>query len=195
MSAACCAGVLPLRAAAPPLRLMLAKTLMRFAQHEAIRVRIPPAQCSKEPKTKAITFFKVKMAEEEGFEPSYPGYRVNGFRDRRIQPLCHSSVGVKHGASQGRAMRRCWRRVRDLNPGDAFGAYTISNRAPSATRTTLRENAQAIVPYLAANASGNFKSLKKYVRWARGTPAVTPRVSGILCAASAWMRAPGKERA
>ena len=41
------------------------------------------------------------MAEEEGFEPSYPGYRVNGFRDRRIQPLCHSSVGVKHGASQG----------------------------------------------------------------------------------------------
>ena len=40
---------------------------------------------------------------------------------------------------KGRAMRRCWRRVRDLNPGDAFGAYTISNRAPSATRTTLRE--------------------------------------------------------
>ena len=26
-----------------------------------------------------------------------------------------------------------------MNPGDAFGAYTISNRAPSATRTTLRE--------------------------------------------------------
>ena len=138
MSAACCAGVLPLRAAAPPLRLMLAKTLTRFAQHEALRVRIPSARRSKELRTEAITFFKVKMAEEEGFEPSYPGYRVNGFRDRRIQPLCHSSVGVKHGASQGRAMRRCWRRVRDLNPGDAFGAYTISNRAPSATRTTLR---------------------------------------------------------
>jgi hypothetical protein len=35
-------------------------------------------------------------------------------------------------------MRVNWRRVRDLNPGDAFDAYTISNRAPSATRTTLQ---------------------------------------------------------
>ena len=31
------------------------------------------------------------MAEEEGFEPSYPYTRVNGFRDRRIRPLCHPS--------------------------------------------------------------------------------------------------------
>ena len=47
MSAACCAGVLPLRATAPPLRLMLAKTLTRFASmrpygfesllHDAVR--------------------------------------------------------------------------------------------------------------------------------------------------------------
>ena len=31
-----------------------------------------------------------------------------------------------------------WRRVRDLNPRGAYHAYTISSRAPSAARTTLR---------------------------------------------------------
>ena len=69
------------------------------------------------------------------------GVPVNGFRDRRIQPLCHSSAwSEKRHAIQMDACRwKFWRRVRDLNPGDAFGAYTISNRAPSATRTTLRE--------------------------------------------------------
>ena len=30
------------------------------------------------------------LAEREGFEPPDPG-RVNGFQDRRIQPLCHLS--------------------------------------------------------------------------------------------------------
>ena len=31
-----------------------------------------------------------------------------------------------------RCIFRRWRRRRDLNPRDAFNAYTISNRAPSA---------------------------------------------------------------
>ena len=31
-----------------------------------------------------------------------------------------------------------WRRARDSNPRTVLGGYTISNRAPSATRTTLR---------------------------------------------------------
>ena len=65
-------------------------------------------------------------------------YRPNGFRDRRIQPLCHPSAWGKNKAGSKACFGINWRRVRDLNPGDAFDAYTISNRAPSATRTTLR---------------------------------------------------------
>ena len=65
-------------------------------------------------------------------------YRPNGFQDRRIQPLCHPSAWGKNKAGTKACFGINWRRVRDLNPGDAFDAYTISNRAPSATRTTLR---------------------------------------------------------
>ena len=65
-------------------------------------------------------------------------YRPNGFRDRRIQPLCTPPHGV-NGRRSAREKSN-WRRVRDLNPGDGFAAYTISNRAPSATRTTLRSS-------------------------------------------------------
>ncbi len=72
-----------------------------------------------------------------GIRTLVPREGVNGFRDRRIQPLCHPSVRVTRRPEGRRGT--CWRRVRDLNPGCAFGAYTISNRAPSATRTTLRE--------------------------------------------------------
>lgn len=70
------------------------------------------------------------MAERERFELSRRNKPPNGFRDRRIQPLCHLS-------KTGCAGKTFWRRVGDLNPGDALDAYTISNRAPSATRTTL----------------------------------------------------------
>ena len=61
----------PLRAAAPPLRLMLAKTLSRFAQHEALRVRIPLSQPAITEKASGFTaglpLFAVAGAE--GFEP------------------------------------------------------------------------------------------------------------------------------
>lgn len=60
-------------------------------------------------------------------------YRPNGFRDRRIQPLCHPSAWGKNKAGSKACFGINWRRVRDLNPGDAFDAYTISNRAPSAS--------------------------------------------------------------
>ena len=33
--------------------------------------------------------------------PRTRGYRINGFRDRRIQPLCHSSVEVKTARTHG----------------------------------------------------------------------------------------------
>jgi hypothetical protein len=34
------------------------------------------------------------QAEGEGFEPSTDGTAGNGFRDRRIRPLCHPSADV-----------------------------------------------------------------------------------------------------
>ena len=80
-----------------------------------------------------------KLAEEEGFEPSYPG-----IPDKRFSRPPHSTtlpplrVGVRTARRKGAPQKHHWRRVRDLNPGDGFAAYTISNRAPSATRTTLR---------------------------------------------------------
>ena len=78
--------------------------------------------------------------------------RVNGFRDRRIQPLCHPSVWVTRRPEGRRGM--IWRRVWDLNPGYAFGVYTISNRAPSATRTTLRESHRSVYRTSQKNARG-----------------------------------------
>jgi hypothetical protein len=36
----------------------------------------------------------VGEAEGEGFEPSTDGTAGNGFRDRRIRPLCHPSADV-----------------------------------------------------------------------------------------------------
>lgn len=79
----------------------------------------------------------LQMAEGEGFEPSYPR------RGKRFSRPPHSTAlpplrGVKSGAPVGRRWIY-WRRVWDLNPGYALGVYTISNRAPSATRTTLQE--------------------------------------------------------
>ena len=79
----------------------------------------------------------LQMAEGEGFEPSYPR------RGKRFSRPPHSTTlpplrGVKSGAPVGRRWIY-WRRVWDLNPGYALGVYTISNRAPSATRTTLQE--------------------------------------------------------
>ena len=38
-----------------------------------------------------------KEAEGEGFEPSSDGTARNGFRDRRIRPLCHPSEAETEG--------------------------------------------------------------------------------------------------
>jgi hypothetical protein len=37
--------------------------------------------------------FGLSEAEGEGFEPSSDETARNGFRDRRIRPLCHPSAG------------------------------------------------------------------------------------------------------
>src|SRR3990172_7244966 len=39
-----------------------------------------------------------------------------------------------------------WRRERDSNPRGGISAYTISNRAPSTTRTSLRDKVGHRVP-------------------------------------------------
>ena len=76
------------------------------------------------------------MAERGGFEPPSPVSRTNGFRDRRIQPLCHLSARLVQGAA--------WcHRVRRALPGEGSGgeggirtleagnpAHAISSRAP-----------------------------------------------------------------
>jgi hypothetical protein len=43
------------------------------------------------PKQLLIGYFWLGSAEGEGFEPSIRLTTDNGFRDRRIRPLCHPS--------------------------------------------------------------------------------------------------------
>ena len=110
-----------------------------------------PGRIQEEPAAWKGDGFWIRLAEEEGFEPSYPG-----IPDKRFSRPPHSTtlpplrVWGENGAGafgQPRRLKVHWRRVGDLNPGDGFAAYTISNRAPSATRTTLRKSAHGIVPY------------------------------------------------
>ena len=96
------------------------------------------------------------MAEREGFEPSRRRTTSNGFRDRRIQPLCHLSARRSQEARRRRAgagtgapavprgpvrrpERGCWRRGWDSNPR---GRSSPPTRFPVAllkpTRTPLR---------------------------------------------------------
>ncbi len=115
-------------------------TLGASPRLRALRVRTPPARVQKGALgVRVYLLVRKKWRRRRDSNPRTREHRINGFRDRRIQPLCHSSAWSETWRVKRRAMRGCWRRVRDLNPGDAFGAYTISNRAPSATRTTLRE--------------------------------------------------------
>ncbi len=97
-----------------------------------------------------------KLAERGGFEPPNREDPVNGFRDRRIQPLCHLSARRSQGRRAGvpaapRASRRTpggwWRRGWDSNPR---GRLTPPTRFPVAllkpTRTPLRGASRRAVP-------------------------------------------------
>ena len=77
------------------------------------------------PQVKGV-FKKKKLAERGGFEPPYPRRRVNGFRDRRIQPLCHLSLCLQ-------AYAKAWPRR------DAGTSYRLKNGGESGiwTRDTL----------------------------------------------------------
>jgi hypothetical protein len=72
--------------------------------------------------------FRMSQAEGEGFEPSSDPEARNGFRDRRIRPLCHPSDGStgylgllagrlrSRSAARRAAAREARRRRRDSNP-------------------------------------------------------------------------------
>src|SRR6266536_2460942 len=60
---------------------------------------------SEDAKTRATARVFVQTAEGEGFEPSIRLTTDNGFRDRRIRPLCHpSEEGQSSRASPGRRL-------------------------------------------------------------------------------------------
>ena len=86
---------------------------------------------SKHKKTPPFRSAFIQMAEEEGFEPSLPGLRVKRFsrppHSTTLPPL------RKGDAAPFGAAVIVWRRDGDSNPRYPFGAYTISNRAPSAS--------------------------------------------------------------
>ena len=83
------------------------------------------------------------LAEEEGFEPSSPGLPVKRFsrppHSTTLPPLRMGRVGwvfmptYKKGVTIKGSAGIIWRRDGDSNPRYAFGVYTISNRAPSAS--------------------------------------------------------------
>ncbi len=85
-----------------------------------------------------------KLAEEEGFEPSLPGLRVKRFsrppHSTTLPPLRFGVRGLAPYETRLRGAGISWRRDRDSNPRYAFGAHTISNRAPSASRSSLRSS-------------------------------------------------------
>jgi hypothetical protein len=62
-----------------------------------IFIRIPANLKTQKNHQKRVVFgglrlFTLISAERGGFEPPVHGKADNGFRDRRIQPLCHLSV-------------------------------------------------------------------------------------------------------
>ena len=68
----------------------------------------------------------ILMAERQGFEPWLPGSPV-----KRFSRPPHSTALPPLREVKTNQLK--WRRDGDLNPGYAFGVYTISNRAPSAS--------------------------------------------------------------
>ena len=95
-------------------------------------------------------------------------YRPNGFRDRRIQPLCHPSAWgettrrLEASASREKQLAESqgfepWRRFWRLHDFQSC-SFGHSDNSPC--------SAQEIVPYLSDNANGDFVQLVQ--AWGRG---------------------------
>src|SRR5271168_1380719 len=68
------------------------------------------------------------------------GMVVSGGRMlKHVRPLGSASVcwGLRSGSVVAKGLKKKWRRDRDSNPG-YLAVYTLSKRAPSATRPSLR---------------------------------------------------------
>ena len=78
------------------------------------------------------------MAEREGFEPSRRRTTSNGFRDRRIQPLCHLSARRRSGASGRRAGRA------DQMIGALLGCAPLPGQVPSTPAEIVHREAAEV---------------------------------------------------
>jgi hypothetical protein len=67
---------------------------VRLLAVQSGRTVVAESRVPVEPKPLDTTGFWLYQAEGEGFEPSSDPEARNGFRDRRIRPLCHPSEGV-----------------------------------------------------------------------------------------------------
>ena len=88
--------------------------------------------------------------------PRTRGYRVNGFRDRRIQPLCHPSAGVTASCGCREYMAESW----GFEPQMRLNtAYTISNRAPSTSRPALHQGCRQRCRFLSTSGANAHASI------------------------------------
>ncbi len=80
------------------------QTLARLPSSAPLRVRTPPPAFARGGPDNKKSFHRWKLKIQTGggggIRTLVTLYRPNGFRDRRIQPLCHPSAwGRKQGAS------------------------------------------------------------------------------------------------
>ena len=82
----------------------------------------------------------------------YSHFRGDGFTHTRgFEP----DLGVRSQKRPSRGAFTIWRRERDSNPRYAINVYTLSRRAPSATRTPLRKpNCILLSPHALAEREG-----------------------------------------
>ena len=64
---------------------------------------------------------------------------------------------IKKGPKWDPSSKSYWRRAGDSNPRCPFGAYSLSRRAPSASRSALR-NSRSIVTKQPKLGKGNFEA-------------------------------------
>jgi hypothetical protein len=63
---------------------------------------------------------------------------MHGLKNARAIPMAHAlEAGLELYSTQTTDSKGLWRRDRDSNPG-YLAVYTLSKRAPSATRPSLR---------------------------------------------------------
>ena len=84
------------------------------------------------------------------------------YRASRLRLNAHSGRTLRFPASQPTASYEKWRRERDSNPRYTINVHTISSRAPSATRASLRQSTswcmQQVQSHLSPSAQRTLRS-------------------------------------